>query len=72
MNVAIELELITEADEATRDTWVAETANQTRMRLGVFEIGDTPFGDEAMVIYGEDIGAIEAAVSAVDSDDAPD
>jgi RPA family protein len=64
--VAIEPESITEVDEATRDAWVAETASQTRERLDAFENGDAPFGDDATVVYGEDVGAIEAAVAAVE------
>jgi RPA family protein len=69
-NVAIEPESITEVDEATRDVWVAETASQTRARLEAFETGDTPFSEEATEAYGEDVSAIEAAVSAVVPDDA--
>ena len=69
-NVAIEPESITEVDEATRDAWVAETASQTRERLEAFESGDAPFGEEATEAYGEDVSAIEAAVSAVVPDDA--
>jgi RPA family protein len=64
-NVAIEPESITEVDEATRDSWVAETANQTRKRLDAFETGDAPFGEEATVAYGEDVSAIEAAVKSM-------
>jgi hypothetical protein len=69
-NVAIEPESITEADEATRDAWVVETASQTRERLEAFETGDTPFSEEATEAYDEDVSAIEAAVSAVLPDDA--
>jgi len=64
-NVAIEPESITEVDEATRDSWVVETANQTRKRLNAFETGDAPFGEEATVAYGEDVSAIEAAVKSM-------
>jgi RPA family protein len=62
-NVAIEPESITEVDEATRDAWIAETANQTRKRLNAFETGDAPFDDEATVAYGEDVNAIGAVVT---------
>jgi len=64
-NVAIEPESITEVDEATRDSWVAETANQTRKRLNAFETGDAQFGEEATVAYGEDVSAIEAVVKSM-------
>jgi RPA family protein len=69
-NVAIEPESITEVDEATRDAWVVETARQTPTRLAAFETGDAPFGEKATEAYGEDVSAIEAAVSAVVPDDA--
>ena len=62
-NVAIEPESITEVDEATRDAWIAETANQTRKRLDAFETGDAPFGEEATVAYGEDVNVIDAVVT---------
>jgi RPA family protein len=42
MNTPIHLESITEVDETTRDTWVRETAVQTRKRLAAFEAGTTP------------------------------
>jgi hypothetical protein len=41
---------VTEADEATRDAWVAETASQTRARLECFEPGDAPFGEDVTAI----------------------
>jgi RPA family protein len=65
MNVAIEPESITEVSEATREAWLAETANQTRERLDTFGTGDAPFGAEARAAYGEDVGVIDAAVAAV-------
>jgi RPA family protein len=65
----IEPESITDVDEAIRDARVAETASQTRECLEAFESGDAPSGEETTGANGEDVSAIEAAVSAVEPDD---
>jgi len=62
-NVSIEPESITVVDEATRDSWVAETAEQTGERLAGFEAGTAPYADRAREAYGEDVSPISEAVT---------
>jgi RPA family protein len=52
------LESITVVDQATRDRWVVETADQTMARIDEFQTGsDNPVADQAHETYGSELGA---------------
>ena len=65
--VSLTPESITVVDEATRDQWVVEAAEQTLDRLDAMEgvkMGDEVSGDirRALDVYGEEVGEYEDSV----------
>ncbi|GAA0475195.1 hypothetical protein GCM10008985_34520 [Halococcus dombrowskii] len=72
-NVAVRPESITQVDEATRDRWVVETADQTIDRLKAFDEEINDYAQMARDEYGERLAPYrEAAIEALESLDATD
>ncbi|GAA0464282.1 hypothetical protein MUK72_19530 (plasmid) [Halococcus dombrowskii] len=72
-NVAVRPESITQVDEATRDRWVVETADQTIDRLQAFDAEINDYAQMARDEYGERLSPYrEAAIEALESLDATD
>lgn len=69
VNVVIMPESITDADELTREAWVAEAAAQTSGRIEAFEAAEAPFGAQAQDEYGENLSELGEAVVAIEADD---
>jgi hypothetical protein len=72
INVAIEPESITEADAATRDAWVAETAVRTQKRLDDFETERAASSEQTREACGGDVSLINDTVAALTGTDTPD
>lgn len=68
VNVVIMPESITDADELTREEWVAEAAAQTSGRIEAFEAEEAPFGAQAQDEYGGNLSELREAVVAIEAD----
>ena len=73
ITVSVRPESITTVDAATRDRWVAETAERTLGRIDAFDDEANEYARMAREQYGEDLSTHrEAVVSALESLDADD
>jgi RPA family protein len=69
VNFVIMPESITDANELTREAWVAEAAAQTSGRIKAFEAEEAPFGIQAQDKYGGNLSELREAVVAIEADD---
>ncbi|WP_267643908.1 hypothetical protein [Haloarchaeobius amylolyticus] len=65
-NVAVEPEHIISVDAETRDAWLDEAVAHTRARLDAYEVGESPFTDEAEEAYDDNVDELVEVVSSLD------